>query len=128
MIQEIPPEVLDEKLIISGIHLDLTDGIKLHVRDKVTKLLRHEPQIVRVRIDIEYHVTKSHHGQFTAKGRIEIQGPDLIAGESGDDAYAAIDKTVKELDRLIRKRSTDRLSKRNHPAPVELDANLPKVD
>ena len=128
MIQEIPPEVLDEKLIISGIHLDLTDGIKLHVREKVTKLLRHEPHIVRVRIDIEYHATKSHHGQFTAKGRIEIQGPDLIAGESGDDAYAAIDKTVKELDRLIRKRSTDRLSKRNHPSPVELDADLPKVD
>ncbi len=128
MIQEIPPEVIDEKLIISGIHLDLTDGIKAHVREKVTKLLRHEPQIVRIRIDIEYHETKSHHGQFTAKGRIEIQGPDLIAGESGDDAYAAIDKTVKELDRLIRKRSTDRLSKRNHPSPVELDANLPKVD
>ncbi|WP_221031332.1 ribosome hibernation-promoting factor, HPF/YfiA family [Actomonas aquatica] len=128
MIQEIPPEVLDEKLIISGIHLDLTDAIKAHVREKVTKLLRHEPQIVRVRIDIEYQETKSRHGQFTAKGRIEIQGPDCIAGETGDDAYAAIDKTVKELDRLLRKRATDRLSKRNHPSGVELDADLPKVD
>ncbi len=128
MIQEIPPEVIDEKLIISGIHLDLTEGIKAHVREKVTKLLRHESQIVRVRIDIEYHETKSRHGQFTAKGRVEIQGPDLVAGESGDDAYAAIDKTVKELDRLIRKRSTDRLSKRNQLSPVELDADLPKVD
>ncbi len=128
MIQEIPPEVLDEKLIISGIHLDLTDGIKQHVRDKVAKLLRHEPRIVRVRIDLDYHATKSHHGQFTAKGQIEIQGPDLIASDTGDDAYAAIDKAVKELDRLLRKRATDRLNKRNHPGPVEIDASLPKVD
>ena len=128
MIQEIPPEVLDEKLIISGIHLDLTDAIKGHVRDKVTKLLRHEPRIDRIRMDVEYHQTKSHHGQFTAKGHIEIGGPDLIASDTGDDAYAAIDKTVKELDRLLRKRATDRLSKRNHPHPVDLDAHLPKVD
>lgn len=128
MIQEIPPEVLDEKLILSGIHLDLTDAIKLHSREKVSKLLRHEPRIDRVRLDLEYHETKSHHGQFTAKGHIEIQGPDLNASDSGDEAYAAIDKVVKELDRQLRKRSTERLKNRNHPHAVELDVDLPKAD
>lgn len=128
MIPEIPPEVLDEKLIISGIHLDLTDGMKLHVREKVSKLLRHEPHIVRVRVTIEFHQTKSHHGQFTAKGQIEIQGPDVISGESADDAYAAIDKLVSELDRGLRKRSTNRLSKRDKPHAIDLDVDLPKVD
>ncbi len=128
MTSEIPSEVLDEKLIISGIHLDLTDAIKLHVREKVSKLLRHEPRIDRVRIDIEYHPTKSHHGQFTAKGHIEIQGPDLIASDNGDEAYAAIDKVVSELDRKLRKRATDRLSKRTQLHGVELDTDLPKID
>jgi putative sigma-54 modulation protein len=128
MIQEIPPEVLDEKLILSGIHLDLTDAIKEHARAKVSKLLRHEPRIDRVRLDLEYHETKSHHGQFTAKGHIEIGGPDLIASDNGDEAYAAIDKVVKELDRQLRKRATERLKNRNHPHGVELDAELPKVD
>ncbi|MDB4385388.1 ribosome-associated translation inhibitor RaiA [Opitutaceae bacterium] len=104
MTPEIAPEVLDQKLIISGIHIDLTDGMKQHVRDKVSKLLRHEQHIVRVRVTIEYHQTKSNHGQFTAKGQIEIQGPDIVAGESADDAYAAIDKLVSELDRGLRKR------------------------
>jgi putative sigma-54 modulation protein len=128
MIPEIAPEVLDEKLILSGIHLDLTDGIKQHVREKVSKLLRHEPHIVRIRVTIEYHQTKSNHGQFTAKGQIEIQGPDVVSGEAGDDAYAAIDKLVSELDRGLRKRSTSRMSKRDKPRAIELDAELPKVD
>lgn len=128
MIPEITPEILDEKLILSGIHLDLTDGIKEHVREKVSKLLRHEPHIVRVRITVEYHQTKSNHGQFTAKGQIEIQGPDVVAGESGDDAYAAIDKLVSELDRGLRKRSTNRISKRAKGGPIELDADIPKIN
>ncbi|MCC5022160.1 MAG: ribosome-associated translation inhibitor RaiA [Candidatus Synoicihabitans palmerolidicus] len=128
MIQENSPEVLDEKLIVSGIHLDLTDSIKQHVREKVTKLLRHEPRIDRVRFDIEYHATKSHHDQFTAKGHIEIQGPDLNASDNGDEDYAAIDKVVHDLDRQLRKRATDRLNKRKHPRAVELDAQIPKVD
>lgn len=128
MIQEIPPEVIDEKLILSGIHLELTEAIKLHVREKVTKLIRHEPRIDRIRMEVEYHPTKSHHGQFTAKGHVEIQGPDLNASDNGDDAYAAIDKTVHELDRLLRKRATDRLSKRNTLHSIELASDLPKVE
>lgn len=128
MIPEITPEILDEKLIISGIHLDLTDGMKDHVREKVSKLLRHEPHIVRVRVTIEYNQTKSNHGQFTAKGQIEIQGPDVVSGESADDAYAAIDKLVSELDRGLRKRSTNRISKRTKPNRIELDVDIPKAD
>jgi putative sigma-54 modulation protein len=128
MIPEITPEILAEKLIISGIHLDLTDGIKDHVRDKVSKLLRHEPHIVRIRITIEYQQTKSNKGQFTAKGQIEIQGPDVVSGEAGDDAYGAIDKLVSELDRGLRKRSTNRMSKRGKPHNIELDAEIPKAD
>ncbi len=127
MTPEITPETLDEKVLISGIHLDLTDGIKNHVRDKAAKLLRHEPQIVRVRITLEYHQTKSNRDQFTAKGQIEIQGPDIVAADSGDDAYAALDKLVSELDRGLRKRSTNRMSKRGKTHPIELDANLPKI-
>ena len=128
MTPEIPPETLDSKLILSGIHLDLTDAIKAHVREKVAKLLRHEPRIDRVRIDLEYHATRSHHGQFTAKGQIEIQGPDINASATGDEAYAALDKLVSELDRGLRKRATERLNKRNHPHGVELAAELPKVN
>ena len=98
------------------------------MRDKATKLIRHEPRIDRVRIDIEYHETKSHHGQFTAKGRIEIGGPDIVASANGDDAYASIDKLISELDRGLRKRATERLKNRNHPQRIDLDAEIPKVD
>tara|TARA_R110002050_G_scaffold230454_1_gene366251 strand:+ start:772 stop:1098 length:327 start_codon:yes stop_codon:yes gene_type:complete len=108
--------------------MDLTDGLKQIVQDKVAKLLRHEPRIDRVRVELEHHETKSHHGQFTAKGHVEIAGPDLNASATEDDAYAAIDKLVSELDRALRKRAADRLSKRHDLHPVDLGADLPKVD
>jgi ribosome-associated translation inhibitor RaiA len=40
----------------------------------------------------------------------------------------AIDKLVSELDRGLRKRSTNRMSKRDKPRGIDLDAELPKVD
>lgn len=127
MTQTTNPIPAADKLILSGIHLDLTDALKQFVHDKVAKLLRHEPRIDRVRVEIEHHATKSHHGQFTAKGRIEIAGPDLNASASADDCHAAVDKLVAELDRGLRKRSAERLSKRTQLHATDLDADLPKV-
>jgi putative sigma-54 modulation protein len=121
------PVSVDDKLIVSGIHLELTEGLKQTVRDKVAKLLRHQPRIVRVRVDLEYDRMKSRDAQFVAKGRIEIGGPDLLAAAASDDAYKAIDQLVALLDRSLRKRHDARKEKRNHPHPAEIGYGLPKV-
>lgn len=121
------PEEVASKLIISGIHLDLTDALKQIVSDKVTRLLRHEPRIVRVRIDLEQDKTRHHGDQFIAKGRIEIGGPDLLASVTSEDAYKSIDLLVDKLDAAIRRRHSELKEKRHHPQGVELGAPLPKT-
>ena len=102
----------DSKLILRGINLSLTDAMRSAIAGKVDRLLRHESQIVRVRIDVE---TGSHTGvpMFTAKGHIEIGGPDLVASVTTEDAYKSIDFLIDKLDRALRKRVTAINSRRH---------------
>jgi len=127
MTSPLTPEQLDAKLILRGIHLDLTDALKQVVRDKVARLLRHEPRIIRIRIDLEQDRTKGQASQFIAKGHIEIGGPDMLASVASDDAYKSIDALVDKLDAALRRRHSELKEKRHHPHPVEIGAPLPKT-
>ncbi|MDR1789189.1 MAG: ribosome-associated translation inhibitor RaiA [Opitutaceae bacterium] len=98
------PEEIHAKLLLRGVHLNLTDSMRAVFHEKVSRLLRHEPRIIRVRIDVDHDTTHAK-GLYTAKGHIEISGPDLIASESSPDAYKAVDVLIDKLDRLLRNRS-----------------------
>jgi putative sigma-54 modulation protein len=100
------------KLIISGIHLWITDAMKATLRTKAERLFRHEPRILRLRIDVEHDL----HGRlrvFTAKGRVEIAGPDLSAAVTAADAYVAINRLIARLDRMLRTRTSALLRRRS---------------
>lgn len=106
------PKTDSPKLIISGIHLWLTEAMKAALHTKAARLFRHEPRILRLRIDVE----RDLHGRlrvFTAKGRVEIAGPDLSAAVTADDAYVAINRLIGRLDRMLRKRTSNLLRRRS---------------
>ena len=113
MTNEIPPEVLAAKIIVSGIHLDLTKALKEGAQTRAARLLRHNDHIVRIRIDIDHDKTKGDGHHFLAKGIVEISGPDLIASVTSDDAYKSLDLLMDKLDRLIRRRHRKRVDGRN---------------
>lgn len=115
------------ELILAGIHVDLTEAMKSYTRDKVERLFRHEDHIVRIRIEIECDQTTSKSDKFTAKGHVQIQGPDINISVRSDDAYKSIDLLVDKLDRSLRRRSRLRKVKRNHPHGVEITDMLPKT-
>lgn len=127
MNQEITPEILASKFIVRGIHLTLTEALKDIARQKAVRLLRHNPYIIRLRIEIEYDKTRGQADQFIAKGLIEIGGPDLVASVATADAYKSLDQLIDKLDGLLRRRQGIRKDKRNHPRNVELGAALPKT-
>lgn len=106
------PERLSDKLIATGIRLTLTASLKRRISEKVTRLLRHEPRIDRVRIDLDHDKTRGVN-RFVAKGRIEISGPDLIASADSEDAYKAIDLLIDTLDASLRRRSKKKTGPRN---------------
>ena len=110
-----PVPTINAKLLVRGIHLSLTDAMRAVLNEKTERLLRHEPRIDRVRIDIEHDATRGR-AVFVAKGHIEIGGPDLIASVAADDAYKATHLLIDKLDGLLRRRT--RLFKgRRHRVP-----------
>ena len=122
------PEILAAKLLIRGIHLDLTDAIRLTATEKASRLLRHNAEIVRIRLDLELDRTHGVGDKFIAKGHIEIGGPDLIASESSDDCYKSLDLLMDKLDGLLRRRHGLRKDQRNHPHGVDVGGDLPKAE
>ncbi len=117
----------NRELIISGRHLELTESLKDFVREKTDKLFRHENRIVRIRIELDHEQIQTKEHLFTAKGIIEINGPDMVVSETSGDMYKSIDLLVIKLDRMIRRRARLAKVKRNNPHSVEIPAFLPKV-
>lgn len=79
--------------------------MKAALETKARRLFRHEPRIVRVRVDVTRELSGNVRN-FTARGRVEIAGPDLCVAVTHRDAYAAINLLMNRLSRQLRKRST----------------------
>jgi len=101
-----------EKILVSGVHLEITPALRESILKKAARLLRHQINLVRVRISLEH--VKTVDDPFVAKGLIEIGGPDLIASIASDDGYKSIDLLVDRLDRMLRERTRARADRRNN--------------
>jgi putative sigma-54 modulation protein len=107
-------------IVMSGVHLDLTDALKETVSAKVEKLLRHNPRIIRVHVELVHTRNRDHSREFAAQIRLEVPGPDIIVREESDDLYKSIDILVDKVDRQLRRRHRLDKEKRNHPHPTDL--------
>jgi putative sigma-54 modulation protein len=104
---------MNERILVSGIHVSLTPALKDAIESGAEKLLAHHPHIVRVRVDLEHDQTKAPDHRFIAKGHVEISGPDLIASAVSDDGYKSIDLLMVKLEELLRRRHQKRANTRN---------------
>ena len=119
---------MSHDLIISGIHLELTEALKNTVHLKMERLFKHETRIIRLRIELEHAGSKNHMGEFVAKGHIDLSGPEIIVSVPSEDLYKSIDLLVDKLDRKLRRRSRLLKVKRHHPHEIEIPtACLPKI-
>ncbi len=105
-------------VIVSGIHMDLTPAIKNIVHEKVEKLFKHEENIIRLQIELEYCTRhNSQKDRYMAKGHIEIRRKPIIVSTISDDLYKSIDDLVQKLDRQLRRRSRMRTVRRKETRP-----------
>ena len=81
---------------ITGHHLDVTEALKAHVEDKISKLKRHFDNVtdVHVILTVEKLVQK-------AEATVQISGAKLFAEDHQEDMYTAIDHMVDKLDRQV---------------------------
>ena len=114
-----PPAPVDlaAKVIVRGIHLEITDAMRAQAEGVAERLLRHNDHLIRVRIDLQHDHTRGIGDQFIAKGHLEIGGPDLIASVASDDAYKSLDLLADKLDRILRDRHRAKVDRRNNRKP-----------
>jgi putative sigma-54 modulation protein len=115
------------KIILQGIHVELTAAMQNVMREKFSVLLRHNEWIIRINVRLHQDQTRGQKHHYTATGQVEVRGPDIIATVKGDDAYNVIDGLVEKLDEQLRERHERRKDKRNHPHDVEIETELPKI-
>jgi putative sigma-54 modulation protein len=118
---------IDSKIIMQGVHIELTAAMQNIIREKFSVLLRHNEWIVRINVRLHQDQQRGKNYHYTATGQIEISGPDVIATVKGEDAYSVLDGLVEKLDEQLRERHERRKDKRNHPRDVEIETQLPKA-
>lgn len=84
------------KVIVTGLHLEVTDSLKAHIDNKFEKLARHFDIAtdVHVVLSVEKLVQKAH-------ADLRWNGADFSAEDEETDMYVAIDQVVDKLDRQI---------------------------
>ncbi|MDR3144369.1 MAG: ribosome-associated translation inhibitor RaiA [Puniceicoccales bacterium] len=104
----------DQEIIISGVHVDLTESLKAIVSEKVRKLFHHDREIIRVRVTLEMSKNKGHQDEFVAHGHVEIGGPNIEAQAATEDLYKSIDAMIGKLDRQLLDAHRTKEHKRKH--------------
>jgi Ribosome-associated protein Y (PSrp-1) len=108
-------------LILRGVRVELSESDKNLIARKAARLARHEPEILRIRIDVE-RTGHPHRFDFVAKGHLELPGPDLSASVTTDEPLKSVDLLIAKLDRMLRKRATAASVRRNTHTIRELAA------
>lgn len=118
----------NNEIIISGRNLELTEALKQEVIAKMDKLFKHQERIIRLRVDLEYSPNRHHQDEFIAKGRIEINGPDMVTTAASDDMYKSIDELSEKLERKIRRDRRLEKVKTKQIKNVDISNNIPNAE
>ncbi|CAB5500562.1 Ribosome hibernation promoting factor Hpf [uncultured Gammaproteobacteria bacterium] len=86
------------QLSISGHHLDVTEAIKQHAEEKLSKIKQHFDRLININMILEVE-----KGVQKAEATIHVSGADLFAKSESDDMYVSIDQLVNKLDAQVRK-------------------------
>ena len=83
---------------VTGHHVEVTDSLKTHVEEKISKLKRHFDNVTDVHVILTVEKLEQK-----AEATVQISGAKLFAEDHQEDMYAAIDALVDKLDRQIKK-------------------------
>jgi putative sigma-54 modulation protein len=115
------------RISMQGVHVELTAAMRNAINEKFSVLVRHDERIVRVNVTLHQDQLRGKKHHYTATGRVELRGPDIVATVKSDDAYAALDGLVEKLDEQLRERHERRTDRRRHPQEIDLPAEVPKM-
>jgi putative sigma-54 modulation protein len=86
---------------ITGKHVEITEALRAHAREKTSKLPKFYNSINQVEVVIDGSDGGKTSVEVIARGE---HSNVFVVTESGDDAYACIDVAVHKLERQLRRK------------------------
>ncbi len=83
---------------ISARHMDLTEAMESHIRERINKLSRYDDHIISIKVTLDEDAGLECV-ETIAKCHKEV----LVTKSEGHDLYAAIDEAFDKLERRITK-------------------------
>ncbi|SHK44301.1 ribosome hibernation-promoting factor, HPF/YfiA family [Tepidibacter formicigenes] len=105
------------KLTIIGKNIELTEGIKLTVEEKLTKIKKY----FNDDIDVRATVRAKKNRQTIEVTIIPISGNIIRAEDSQENLYAAIDVVVDKLSKQLRKYKTKLINKHHDSNSIRFE-------
>lgn len=100
-------------IIITGIHLEITDSIKEYATKKGEKLSKYFDSIIEIKMNLSVEHTKSEGERHIADVIVFANGTTLKARAVDKVLYPAIDEVIEMLEQQVKKYK-DRLKNRQH--------------
>lgn len=105
---------------LSGHHIEITDAMRNHVNDKMSKLQRHFDNVIDTEV-----ILSVEKKQQKAEASMQLGGGAgrVFADAVANDLYAAIDLLVDKLDRQIIKQKEKAVDKRRQGTSLKSSPN-----
>lgn len=86
------------QLNISGHHLDITEAIRQHSLEKLSKIKHHFDHVININmiLEVEKDIQK-------AEATLHLSGTNLFAKAQSNNLYTSIDQMINKLDAQVRK-------------------------
>lgn len=103
------------KLVIHGKNIEITDGIREYVHQKIEKAVSHFQNITN---EVDIHLSVARNPRINPKQAAEVtiyaNGNVIRAEEHSENLYASIDLVADKISRQLRKYKERRQGQKNH--------------
>ena len=105
------------QIIITGQNIDITDSLRSHVEEKLSKINNHFDHVTTTNVVLS--VEKNRH---SAESNIQAKGTSFHASAQSDDMYTAIDILLSKLDRQVLKHKEKKTNHHRGEASLKTQA------
>lgn len=116
-------------VVVKGRHFEVSDRYRQHVDEKLAKLEKYDPKVMRVEVE----VSKERNPRIADRAvRVELtvrsKGPVMRAEAAAEDKMAALDIALDRLQARLRKAADRRRVHRGRHTPTSVAEALGEVD
>ncbi len=90
-------------VVVSGRHVEVSEGFKEHVADKIARLEKHDQRLIRLEVKVEKMTNRQPDRAIRVELTAKSRGPVVRAEASAEDKMAALDLALDKMSAQMRR-------------------------